>query len=71
MSGNSWSRPFILEPGFINQRQARRLSYDLDTVMAWRKPNHEMRISFGNTSETDIREGIRRLGAVLRKFLSC
>jgi DNA-binding transcriptional MocR family regulator len=35
---------------------------------ARRKPNHEMRISFGNASEADIREGIKRLGAVLRKF---
>ncbi len=34
-----------------------------------RKPNHEMRISFGNASEEDIREGIRRLGAVLRMFV--
>jgi DNA-binding transcriptional MocR family regulator len=36
---------------------------------ARRKPNHEMRISFGNASEADIREGIKRLGAVLRKFI--
>ena len=35
---------------------------------ARRKPNHEMRISFGNASEKDIREGIKRLGAVLRKL---
>jgi DNA-binding transcriptional MocR family regulator len=35
-----------------------------------RKPNHEMRISFGNASEADIREGIKRLGAVLRLLLS-
>ena len=34
-----------------------------------RKPNHEMRISFGNASEADIREGIKRLGAVLRKLV--
>ncbi|MGA3267005.1 MAG: PLP-dependent aminotransferase family protein [Verrucomicrobiota bacterium] len=34
-----------------------------------RKPDHEMRISFGNASESDIREGIRRLGAVLRKLV--
>jgi 2-aminoadipate transaminase len=34
-----------------------------------RKPNHEMRISFGSASEADIREGIKRLGVVLRKFL--
>jgi 2-aminoadipate transaminase len=36
---------------------------------ARRKPNHEMRISFGSASEADIREGIARLGKVLRKFL--
>jgi len=36
---------------------------------ARRKPNHEMRISFGNASEKNIREGIKRLGKVLRKFL--
>ncbi len=36
---------------------------------ARRKPNHEMRISFGNASEEDIREGIKRLGAGLRKFV--
>src|ERR1017187_179086 len=36
---------------------------------ARRKPNHEMRISFGNASEEDIREGIKRLGKVLRKIL--
>jgi 2-aminoadipate transaminase len=35
---------------------------------ARRKPNHEMRISFGNASEENIREGIRRLGMVLRKL---
>ena len=34
-----------------------------------RKPANEMRISFGNASMNDIREGIRRLGAVLRKFI--
>ena len=34
-----------------------------------RKPNHEMRISFGSANEADIREGIRRLGAVLRKLI--
>jgi DNA-binding transcriptional MocR family regulator len=28
-----------------------------------------MRISFGNASEADIRKGIKRLGAVLRKLL--
>ena len=33
------------------------------------KPNHEMRISFGSASEEDIREGIKRLGRVLRKIL--
>jgi 2-aminoadipate transaminase len=36
---------------------------------ARRKPNHEMRISFGNASEKDIREGIKRLGTVLKKFV--
>jgi 2-aminoadipate transaminase len=36
---------------------------------ARRKPNHEMRISFGSASEEDIREGIKRLGKVLRKFV--
>ena len=35
---------------------------------ARRKPNHEMRISFGNASEKEIREGIKRLGKVLKKF---
>jgi 2-aminoadipate transaminase len=34
-----------------------------------RKPDHEMRISFGSASEADIREGIRRLGRVLWKFV--
>jgi 2-aminoadipate transaminase len=33
------------------------------------KPDHEMRISFGNASEENIREGIKRLGAVLKKIL--
>jgi 2-aminoadipate transaminase len=36
---------------------------------ARRKPNHEMRISFGNASEADIREGIKRLGKVLKRIL--
>ena len=37
---------------------------------SWRrKPANEMRISFGNAGEADIREGIRRLGAVLRKLV--
>jgi 2-aminoadipate transaminase len=34
-----------------------------------RKPTNEMRISFGNASAEDIRAGIARLGAVLRKFI--
>jgi 2-aminoadipate transaminase len=34
-----------------------------------RKPDHEMRLSFGSASESDIREGIRRLGKVLRGFV--
>lgn len=33
------------------------------------KPDNEMRISFGSASEANIREGIKRLGAVLRKFV--
>lgn len=33
------------------------------------KPDNEMRLSFGNASEADIREGIRRLGDTLREFL--
>jgi 2-aminoadipate transaminase len=36
---------------------------------ARRKPDHEMRLSFGSASEKDIQEGIARLGKVLRKFL--
>ena len=35
-----------------------------------RKPNHEMRISFGGASEKNIREGIRRLGTTLRQQLA-
>jgi 2-aminoadipate transaminase len=34
-----------------------------------RKPANEMRISFGNAGEKDIREGVKRLGKVLRKLL--
>jgi len=34
-----------------------------------RKPDHEMRISFGNASEENIREGIQRLGKVLRQLI--
>ena len=34
-----------------------------------KKPDNEMRISFGSASEENIRKGIARLGAVLRKFL--
>jgi 2-aminoadipate transaminase len=33
------------------------------------KPDNEMRISFGSAVEKDIREGIRRMGAVLRKMI--
>jgi 2-aminoadipate transaminase len=32
---------------------------------ARRKPDHELRLSYGNASEADICEGIKRLGAVL------
>jgi 2-aminoadipate transaminase len=34
-----------------------------------RKPDHEMRISFGSASGENIREGIRRLGKVLRNLI--
>jgi len=34
-----------------------------------RKPNHEMRLSFGGATETNIRKGIARLGAVLHDCL--
>jgi 2-aminoadipate transaminase len=33
------------------------------------QPDHEMRISFGSASEAGIGEGIKRLGAVLKKFV--
>ncbi len=33
------------------------------------KPNHEMRLSFGGATETNIRAGITRLGAVLHDLL--
>jgi 2-aminoadipate transaminase len=35
---------------------------------ARRKPDHEMRISFGSASEENIREGVKRLGEVLWKL---
>jgi len=34
-----------------------------------RKPNHEMRLSFGGATEVNVRKGIARLGAVLRDCL--
>jgi 2-aminoadipate transaminase len=34
-----------------------------------RKPNHEMRISYGGATEDNMRKGIARLGAVLRDCL--
>jgi 2-aminoadipate transaminase len=34
-----------------------------------RKPDHEMRLSFGGASEANIRRGIARLGAVLKTFI--
>lgn len=34
-----------------------------------RKPNHEMRLSFGGATEANLREGIARLGAVLHDCL--
>lgn len=33
------------------------------------KPNHEMRLSFGGATETNIRTGIERLGTVIRRAL--
>lgn len=33
-----------------------------------RRPNYEMRLSFGGASEKNIREGIKRLGGVLREM---
>lgn len=33
------------------------------------RSDHEMRLSFGSASPQNIREGIRRLGAVLKKFV--
>ena len=33
------------------------------------RPDNEMRISFGTASEANIREGIKRLGAVLKKLI--
>jgi 2-aminoadipate transaminase len=33
------------------------------------KPNHEMRLSFGGATETNVRAGIARMGAVLRDLL--
>jgi 2-aminoadipate transaminase len=43
------------------------LCYADDAVRA--KPDHEMRLSFGSASEAGIREGIKRFGAVLKKFV--
>ena len=34
-----------------------------------RKPNHEMRLSFGGATEANVSKGIARLGSVLRKCL--
>ncbi len=34
------------------------------------KPDHEMRLSFGGATERDMREGLKRLGAVLKAELS-
>ena len=34
-----------------------------------RKPNHEMRISYGGATEANLRKGIARLGAVLHDCL--
>lgn len=37
---------------------------------ARKKPDHEMRLSFGGGTEENIRAGIARLGGVLKKFVS-
>jgi DNA-binding transcriptional MocR family regulator len=34
-----------------------------------RKPDHEMRISFGGATEANMRKGIARLGAVFHECL--
>jgi 2-aminoadipate transaminase len=34
------------------------------------RPDHELRVSFGSATERDIREGIKRLGAVLERILN-
>jgi 2-aminoadipate transaminase len=34
-----------------------------------RKPDHEMRLSFGGGAETNVQAGIERLGSVLRKLM--
>ncbi len=44
-----------------------RLCYADDPTRA--KPDREMRLSFGNASEREIKEGIRRLGRLLRESL--
>jgi 2-aminoadipate transaminase len=44
-----------------------RLCYAKDPVR--RRPNHEMRLSFGSASETDIVTGVERLGQVIRETL--
>jgi 2-aminoadipate transaminase len=36
---------------------------------ARKKPDHEMRLSFGSASEKNIRKGIKQLGTVLRKLV--
>jgi 2-aminoadipate transaminase len=43
------------------------LCYAADPSRA--KPDHEMRISFGSASGENIRKGIARLGAVLKRFV--
>ena len=34
-----------------------------------RKPDHEMRLSFGGVTEANLHAGIERLGSVLRKMM--
>jgi 2-aminoadipate transaminase len=36
-----------------------------------RKPDHEMRLSFGNATVADMRKGIDRLGKVIKSRLNC
>jgi 2-aminoadipate transaminase len=57
--GNALRRDVVYVPG--------ELCYADDPRR--RKPNHEMRLSFGNASPTDIRTGIARLGEVTQRLM--